>query len=784
MKKVLALLLALASPAFAQSVQQSGNITPGHIASWITTGVIGDGGSAGGGATLNGSFTLNNFVCANANGTAPSLIDCGLSATGTNNWVGAQNLNGGGTAPTRPANDSTTNIATTAFVQAAIESVVVSITTAPCTADPTGVTDSTAAINACEALRPVGSTMVWPPGTYKVTAPLLPSKSGKWSCPGAIINSNAGNIQIVTSNFTIDGGGNCTINYISGPHAGELDRVIRILAPGFTTNGPVMPDGDYATTGNISVGATSFVAARSQDAAQLVEGDWVAVYYRDPTNIIQSEIKQVVSVAGGTTINVAVPFAQAFSTTAGVSCSATCWPINWTKQISPFQNVTITGLTINALTNTGSQIGVDVQPTVINPTVSNNVFNIACGLAMFAYGGVNLQFVNNIVSEGCRHTEISQFQGGRIGGNFFLAPPGGSNAGPSVNTGSFGMLFDHNQLLGYIGNVVTFNDTSGNKADHNVYVCGGTNTWTAVTIDGGNSNTVDGDTYFNCAGGVNVAPDKIMPGGSLANGTLVADSNVVANITMRGGGVGSNGVSIADPSATNTLVGMVDVNGGSTTPIADNGTDTKFLYANAGIWNFSSHVSMPSATVTTGDMQILGNGLMSWPNWGAYIGANTANFVFHNEGAGATIFDSAGAAGQYLIRSGAGNTTVLDYASTNSGKWTFAGSPFMPGMISNGTNPTGNTGTCSTGVTVAGGATVGTWTSTAVCALAGTIILTGMPTAPTGYVCDMSDRTTAGVTIEETATSATSVTFTVRSLPTGSVATVANDILQYKCLAY
>jgi hypothetical protein len=117
MKKILALLLAFTAPVLAQSVQQSGNITPGHIASWITTGVIGDGGSVGGGATLSGSFTLNDMVCANATSSTPLLVDCGFSATGTNNWVGVQNLQGGGTSLTVATADNSTNIATTAWVR-------------------------------------------------------------------------------------------------------------------------------------------------------------------------------------------------------------------------------------------------------------------------------------------------------------------------------------------------------------------------------------------------------------------------------------------------------------------------------------------------------------------------------------------------------------------------------------------------------------------------------------------------------------------------------------------
>jgi hypothetical protein len=119
--------LALASSAHAQSVQQSGVVTPGHIAEWLTNGVIGDGGAIGGGATLNGNFTINDFVCANATSSTPSLIDCGLSATGTNNWPGVQNFNGGATAPTRAAGDSTTNVATTAWVETL--SAITAITT-------------------------------------------------------------------------------------------------------------------------------------------------------------------------------------------------------------------------------------------------------------------------------------------------------------------------------------------------------------------------------------------------------------------------------------------------------------------------------------------------------------------------------------------------------------------------------------------------------------------------------------------------------------------------------
>jgi hypothetical protein len=116
MRTLLALLLLLVpSLAFAQQpTVQSGNVTPGHIATWVTNGILADGGIPGG-PIFTGSTITNDFACAGASGI---IIDCGLSAVGTNAWTGLQNFNGGATAPTRNPGDNTTNVATTAFVQA------------------------------------------------------------------------------------------------------------------------------------------------------------------------------------------------------------------------------------------------------------------------------------------------------------------------------------------------------------------------------------------------------------------------------------------------------------------------------------------------------------------------------------------------------------------------------------------------------------------------------------------------------------------------------------------
>jgi Pectate lyase superfamily protein len=86
MKKLLfiASLCLTAFGANAQSVRQSGSITPGHIASWAAPGVIVDGGVAGGNV-VTGTIVANDFVCTTAGGVP---FDCG-GGFGTNNvWTG------------------------------------------------------------------------------------------------------------------------------------------------------------------------------------------------------------------------------------------------------------------------------------------------------------------------------------------------------------------------------------------------------------------------------------------------------------------------------------------------------------------------------------------------------------------------------------------------------------------------------------------------------------------------------------------------------------------------
>lgn len=151
---------------------------------------------------------------------------------------------------------------------------------------------------------------------------------------------------------------------------------------------------------------------------------------------------------------------------------------------------------------------------------------------------------------------------------------------------------------------------------------------------------------------------------------------------------------------------------------------------------------------------------------------------------GAIILSSGGGAPKVEIIAGGlsyfntGNNLCVG-AVTCSQLFSVAGLSSATTHVSTGSVPTGNTGTCSTAVTVTGGASVGNWTSTSACNIAGTIILSGMPSAPTGYNCDATDITTAAVVLQQTASSVTSVTFTVRATNAS-----ANDNIRFKCLAY
>ncbi len=150
-----------------------------------------------------------------------------------------------------------------------------------------------------------------------------------------------------------------------------------------------------------------------------------------------------------------------------------------------------------------------------------------------------------------------------------------------------------------------------------------------------------------------------------------------------------------------------------------------------------------------------GGGLMTY---GAAGGASPLPFQFLMNGTVINLTDLLSASGSYTWT---GNNTW-------TGSTTYSG-PF----ISGGTAPTLTTGGCS-GSSWVGGATVGQFTA-ATCSAAG-YVLSGLPTAPNGYVCSAWDMTTPDDTLVQTHN-------TTRSCTLKST-TVSGDTIVVQALAY
>jgi len=217
-------LLLLVNVVQAQSgapVKQSGNVTPGHPAIWATNGVVKDGGTAANGALTSIGITYNGTGFCQNSGPISSAYEqfCwGVTGSGVGtislNGIGGAplaslilNLNGnkysfpytvggitgpnsstvghlavwnntsgslladsttlpnGTTATTQTKGDTSTKVATDAFVLNNIPTTNATTYGVKCD----GVTDDTANITTAIAATPVGAALVFPAGSCLVT---------------------------------------------------------------------------------------------------------------------------------------------------------------------------------------------------------------------------------------------------------------------------------------------------------------------------------------------------------------------------------------------------------------------------------------------------------------------------------------------------------------------------------------------------------------------------------------------------------------------------------------
>lgn len=486
-------------------------------------------------------------------------------------------------------------------IAGSVSGALVSVQAAPCTATGDGVTDDTAAIQACENNRPAGSHMIWPYGTYKITGQINASKSGSWdfqgatldvtSLPGPLSSNGQGGLTVPVSDFYINGDSSSTLNFTPG-----LNIAAIFLSGGkYSTNGTDPIFGAYTTSAaNIAVGATSFVAGRSQDAATLSPNDWIAVFHLDSggtipgttaSNWIKVEIKQVSSVTGGTTINVSVPFGQSFSNgSASGGCvdeqppGTSCWPNLWVKLLNPIQNVGVNNVKINA---SATSIGIDSDVGVISGSYHHNTINIS-GLSFVGLFNYDFDFSdNNIMHEATRQSEVSASTGGRIGGNTFQSQGTGNTACIYLDDGVFGMHVEDNQCFGRIGGaVITVQDSYSNIFAHNLVVCGpGSNS--GYFFFGSSNNISNGDMSINCT------ESFILGKNTLTNGSDSASGNHIVNFISRSASASS--VRIADSIDTGNSILNLDTDASDgvaacANVICDSGTGTIKLNNVGGAW--------------------------------------------------------------------------------------------------------------------------------------------------------------------------------------------------------
>jgi hypothetical protein len=283
--------------------------------------------------------------------------------------------------------------------------------------------------------------------------------------------------------------------------------------------------------------------------------------------------------------------------------------------------------------------------------------------------------------------------------------------------------------------------------------------------------------------------------GCVAGGILFNSAGVVTTDAglLYGGSAGGVAMTI-DSGVTQAATITFDSNVTATKYLFRLNASTKLDYNSsvANFWSFANGLSVAQGgtirvadAAATGGIMMLGQAAGSDQVFGT-IGASSNLVIRTNSVIRVRLTDTLMIFGPIAAATSAfpalkrSTTTLQVRLGDDSADTAIEASNFITG----GPVPTGNTGTCNTGITVAGGSTAGTWLSTAICAIAGTIILTALPAAPTGHACFFSDRTTGGVVIEQTATTTTSATMVVRALPTGAVGTVASDVIQYECRAY
>jgi hypothetical protein len=247
--------------------------------------------------------------------------------------------------------------------------------------------------------------------------------------------------------------------------------------------------------------------------------------------------------------------------------------------------------------------------------------------------------------------------------------------------------------------------------------------------------------------------------------TLFCSAPEAQTIQPSGGGGGTSYAGLASNAPNQTLT-LTTVSNPTTSGITVNlPSNSNSQFAFVSQLNGVSGATIDPQGIYTG-IQWRGNAANVW------ILDNSALINFGSTGSlGFTASSAGGAADTNWSRCAAGVMCAGSGAQAS-----VAGSVKATAFIGAGAAPTGTTGTCSAS-SFSGGTLAGQFTLTSICAIAGTVILSGLPTAPTGFSCWISDQVTGTAAIRQTASTTTTVTFTT------TAATVANDTFEYGCIS-
>ena len=660
METVCAVLLGVlicASPLEAQTVSQSGSVTPGHPARFVTTGVIADGGSPTNGSLTGIGVTASGpAICQNSGPLTGALNRICIGATQTGGGVlSLDNINGGTGGFTFRINGVTQGIATVTLPVTEGNGACFADTTGTlqncspgplpsivaCGADPTGVADSTTAINNCLS----ANTVVYaPPGTYKIAAPGIQFTAIGQSIIGA-------NYEAVTLMYSGASGAVLNFNPDTGLSTISGMTIDRTGVPDSTGNGMAMVgDGQasYITLrdlifqnqyNGLNLFPTTYsVVDNVQSLRNYNYGFYM--YGTDAYPIIQWVMQSTIA-----SFNDSI----GYNVTAAPNASTTL--AHWTGTAS-FAN-TGGGYSFNG--TGGGLYGMNLT-SASGGSEGSTVFLInTLGAGNFINGG------------------FAELAGVSATGRTLSTPP--SNTGYGIALGNNTSIqianfqvdnnSEHGILVGANNSNVTISDTAVAKSGH-----AASNTYDGIHIlSSGGSVTLSG-----IIAGRATETQRYGVYNAAAATTIITDSRVLNNLTAGCGG-------------TEVMIGSNNFGTGCPVQSVPQGGTGLSVGTSGGIPYFSSTTTMASSGALTANLPVIGGGAGVAPTVGTRSG-NTTAFV---------TTTGAQTSGNCVSIDASGNH-IASGSSCNSGTVT---SIATTAPITGGTITTTGTIACATCVTSA-----------------------------------------------------------------------------------